>query len=118
MENARSYTYLFALNHEDKPRNQILELNETLTQNTLIIKCDYTHKYYIFDSHSKYLNNRPSTNFLHHEVISGWRPQKPKFDIDGGDSTNTEEIIEYIVTAFFDLYDKTPDFIVCDSSNK
>src|SRR3989344_7496403 len=54
---------------------------------------------------------------LTHEVILGWRSQKQKFDMDGGDKESFKRILEGIERGFKKEYDVEVECVVYDSSN-
>lgn len=111
------YKYLFAEGNETKPTNDILEHNESITENSLIIRDEYQYRYIHFNNVEEYQQVYLGTH-LNHEVISDWRKQKPRFDIDSGDNKLLEDIIEAIQSTFDYRYDTDPIICDCDSSSK
>lgn len=95
---------------------------EEYTDQSLIIRDESDRKYIVFPNYHAFECAYP-TNSRHlvHEIIFGWRNQRPKFDLDKMDPltfTDTmEEIVADIYLAFTETYDAEPNIEVCDSSN-
>ena len=113
----RQYNYLLASPNDDKPKEYILELNEYLTENSLLIRDETINKFMVFESPEHYQNVYSNKVHLCHEIIMGHQKQKPKFDIDGGTESDFDDILEYIIAVFDETYHVNPDIIICDSSN-
>jgi len=116
MATAKTYQWLI-VKDTSTPVADILELNETLTDNSLIIRDERINKYICFESVAVFEKKYNGDDHTVHEVIMGWMKQRPKFDIDSGDINSLEEIIEHLESSFIDNYDLVPDIVRCSSSN-
>lgn len=118
--------YIWLFNRPDKKRAeaQVLELNETLSARSLVVReqtqrRDKTSRYMVFETIEEYrlAYHLNAAEHLNHEVILEWQPQKLKFDLDSGDTDKLEEIKMYIEMVFTDIYPNNNPPIICDCSS-
>lgn len=101
--------------------SDVMEDKEKYTMDSLVVQIEYpnkTLKYVHYRNIAEYISRFNDTEkHLTHEVIYGWRLQKPKFDIDGGTQEDHDNILEMIQTAFIDHYDIEPQIAIIPSVN-
>ena len=80
-----------------EPRECIENKYMDISDKNLIIRDEIRNKYRIYQDLEAYEKDYPYLEeHLTHEVIFGYRKQKPKFDIDGGNEETYEKILEGI----------------------
>ena len=102
-----------------EPRECIENKYMDISDKNLIIRDEIRNKYRIYQDLEDYEKDYPYLEeHLTHEVIFGYRKQKPKFDIDGGNEETYEKILEGIKEEFLKEYEIKINYVEYDSSNE
>jgi len=121
MENKLNiYKYLYKEEGREDKDTVEWAIEENLASiKDLIIRDETEEVYKIYKTSEDYSEDYPyaNTNYNTHEVILGFLPQKPKYDIDGGSIINFNGIISGIKRAFEEIYSIKPSEVVYDSSS-
>ncbi len=116
------YTWLYQDKDNEHPRNEVLEYayDPVKHADAVIVQVEERGRkigYMMFENIAQYQHAYPlGSEYCTHEVILGHKPQRPKFDIDGGSLEIYKQIVDAIRAMYLKQYGQVLCLTVCDSS--